>query len=243
MYNYLLRLGDSSLILGHRNSEWCGHGPILEEDIALTNISLDLVGQATSLLEQAALVEGKGRTGDDLAFMRDAKDFRNCLLAEQANEDYGQTILRQFFYSTFSFVLYTKLQNCKDEFLAAFAVKSLKEVTYHVRHSKQWVLRLGDGTAESHSRMQKAMDNLWSYTQDLFSTLDSERNNDKLVAFDSIQQEWMDLVKSTLAEATLTIPTSTTQHSGSREGKHSEQLSVLLAEMQVLPRTYPGASW
>lgn len=246
LYNYILRLADSSLIIGHRNSEWCGHGPILEEDIALTNISLDLVGQATTLMEKAAELEGKGRTGDDLAFLRDTVEYRNFLMVEQLNGDFGQTILRQFFYSAFTYILYNQLQQSKDDFLAAFAAKSIKEVTYHLRHSKEWVIRLGDGTEESHARMQNALSSLWMFTGDMFTSIDSDNelvSSGIAVDFSSLKPEWDKIVNEVLTQATLTVPEKVFMQSGSREGKHTEHLGFLLAEMQFLPRAYPGAKW
>lgn len=170
LFEYCLRAGDSSLVLGHRLSEWCGHGPILEEDIAMTNIALDLVGQARNWLTYAAELEGKGRTEDDLAFLRDSMKFRNALLTEQPNGDFAMTIVRQYLYAVFSYLLYRELSNSKDATIAAIAQKSIKEVTYHVRHSAEWVLRLGDGTEESHRRIQDAVNALWMYTDDLFET-------------------------------------------------------------------------
>ncbi|MDX1666665.1 MAG: 1,2-phenylacetyl-CoA epoxidase subunit PaaC, partial [Saprospiraceae bacterium] len=166
-FDYVLRLGDSSLILGQRLSEWCGHGPILEQDIAITNIALDLIGQARSLLQYAGRLEGEGRDEDQLAFLRDAWDFRNYLLVEQPNGDFAHTIVRQFFFDAYHFFLFRELTRSQDEHLSAIAEKSLKEITYHLRFSSEWMIRLGDGTEESHDRMQAAVDDLWMYTGEL----------------------------------------------------------------------------
>src|SRR6266498_1263163 len=172
--DYTLHLADDALILGHRNSEWCGHGPVLEQDIAITNISLDLIGQARNFYQYAARLKADGSTEDSLAYLRKEREFKNCLLVEQPNGDWAQTILRQFFFSQYQYLLFQELQNSKDEQLAAIAEKSLKEVTYHLRWSSEWVIRLGDGTDESHSRMQKAIVELWRYTGELFEAVSYE---------------------------------------------------------------------
>ena len=246
LFEYCLRLGDSSLILGHRLSEWCGHGPVLEQDIALTNVALDLVGQATLFMEYASELEGKGRSADDLAFLRDTTQFRNALITEQPNGDFGATILRQFFFDAHHFYLFTALKNSTDARIASIAEKSLKEITYHLRHSSEWVLRLGDGTEESHQRMQNALSDLWDYTGDLFSMNKADEILIKEgigVDQNSIKAEWDKTVRQVLEKATLTLPGTTFMQSGSLEGKHTEHLGYLLAEMQFLPRAYPGAKW
>jgi ring-1,2-phenylacetyl-CoA epoxidase subunit PaaC len=245
-FQYLLRLGDSSLIIGHRLSEWCGHGPILEEDIALTNIALDFVGNATAILTYAAQVEGKGRTEDDLAFMRNEREFRNLLLTEQLNGDYAQTIARQFLFDAYMYFLYEELKSSKDETLAALATKAHKEITYHLRHTTEWMYRLGDGTEESHERIQTGLNTLWMYTPDLFDMdeVDALLIKEGIVPnLTLVKTNWENLVNKVIQEATLQIPKSPFKQKGSREGKHSEHLGFLLAEMQYVHRAYPGVKW
>lgn len=245
-FEYLLRLGDSSLIIGHRLSEWCGHGPILEEDIAMTNIALDFVGNATALLTYAAQVEGKGRTEDELAFMRNEREFRNLLLTEQPNGDFAQTIARQFLFDTYMYFLYEELKNSKDETLAALATKAHKEITYHLRHTTEWVYRLGDGTEESRERMQHALDALWMFTHELF---DMDETDTVLIKegiapdLALLKPKWEQHVEEVIKKATLQIPKTTFRQKGSREGKHTEHLGFLLAEMQYVHRAYPGVKW
>ncbi len=243
---YLFRLGDSSLIIGHRLSEWCGHGPILEEDIAMTNIALDFVGNATAILTYAAQLEGKGRTEDDLAFMRNEREFRNLLLTEQPNGDFAQTIARQFLFDTYMFYLYEGLKTSKDETLNALATKAHKEITYHLRHTSDWMYRLGDGTTESHERMQQAVNSLWMYTPDLFDADDIDQFLIKegiIPDLSVVKGKWEDYVKKVISEATLTLPVTNVKQKGSREGKHTEHLGFLLAEMQYVHRAYPGVKW
>lgn len=246
LVEYLLRLGDDSLILGHRLSEWCGHGPILEEDIAMTNISLDLIGQATSLLEYAGKVEGNGRSADDLAFLRFDKDYRNCLLVEQPNDDFGVTMLRQFFFDAYRKPLFEQLTKSSDEQLAAIAEKSLKETKYHLKHSSEWVIRLGDGTEESHQKMQNALDKLWRYTDELFyaDEVDNELIiNGVIFSVENVRESWSNTVKDVLSEATLNVPTNNWKFEGGRKGFHSEHLGYILAELQYMQRAYPGMEW
>ncbi|MCW3085530.1 MAG: phenylacetic acid degradation protein [Bacteroidetes bacterium] len=245
-FQYLLRLGDSNLIIGHRLSEWCGAGPILEEDIALINIALDFVGNATALLTYAAEVEGKGRTEDDLAFLRGEREFRNLLMTEQPNGDYAATIARQFLYDVYTFYLYEALKSSKDETIAALAVKSHKEITYHLRHTTEWMYRLGNGTEESHERMQTALNDLWMFTNEFFDMdeVDALLIKEGVAAdLEKIRTQWETRVKEVIAEATLQIPTTNFKQKGSREGKHSEHLGFLLAEMQSVHRSFPGAQW
>ncbi|MDQ3048460.1 MAG: phenylacetate-CoA oxygenase subunit PaaC [Bacteroidota bacterium] len=245
-FEYLLRLGDSSLIIGHRLSEWCGHGPVLEEDIALTNIALDFVGNATALLTYAAMVEGKGRTEDDLAFMRGERDFRNLLITEQPNGDYAFTIARQFLYDTYTFFLYQELMKSKDETIAALAAKSHKEITYHLRHSSEWILRLGDGTPESHERLQTGLNELWMFSSEMFDMdeVDAILIKEGIVPdLNIVKALWEKRVTEVIREATITIPATPFKQKGSREGKHSEHLGFLLAEMQYVHRAFPGAKW
>ena len=246
LFEYCLRLGDNNLILGHRLSEWCGHGPVLEQDIALINVALDLVGSATSLLEYAAEVEGKGRSADDLAYLRDELHFRNVMLVEQPNGDFAYTIARQFFYDVYSYHLNEALKSSKDPRLSAIAEKSLKEITYHLRHSSEWIIRLGDGTDESKRRMQAAVDDLWMHTGDMFVMNETDALLIKEgIAVDKslIKLQWDKMVKEIMNRATLTIPANIFMLTGSLEGKHTEHLGFLLAEMQYLPRAYPDAKW
>ncbi|MEH6527240.1 MAG: 1,2-phenylacetyl-CoA epoxidase subunit PaaC [Sneathiella sp.] len=246
LFEYLLRLGDNSLILGQRLAEWCGHAPILEEELALTNIGLDLVGQSRLLLSYAAEVEGAGRDEDKLAFHRDTQAWRNLLLLEQPNGDFAKTIVRQFFFDNFQYLQFEKLCQSKDERIAAIAAKSLKEITYHRRHSTNWVLRLGDGTTESHEKMQVAIDELWGFLPEMFDMdeVDAELVADGIgVDVSALKPQWDNAVNAVLAEATLERPEDTWSVRGSREGKHSEHLGYLLAEMQFLQRAYPDAKW
>ncbi len=246
LFEYTLRLGDDSLILGQRLSEWCGHGPILEEDIALTNIALDLVGQATSFLNYAGKIEAQGRNEDQLAFLRFDIEYKNILLVEQPNGDFGDTVMRQFLIATFQRFLYEELQKSTDATIAAIAEKSLKEVKYHFKHSAEWVIRLGDGTIESHERIQNSLNNLWRFTEELFFQDEvNEILNIVGVAFDlqTIKALWIDQVTTVLSEATLKIPVLQYFNNGGRVGKHSEYLGKLLAEMQFMQRAYPGNTW
>ena len=248
LFEYCLKLGDNSLILGHRLSEWCGHGPILEEDIALTNIALDLVGQARGFLTYACEIEAKGRTEDDLAYHRDVMQFRNHMLAEQPNNDFAHTIMRQLLHSTYSYLLYQKLKDSKDERLAGISAKSLKEVTYHLRHAREWTLRLGDGTEESNLKAQNALNELWIYTGELFENSESEKEliKDK-VAIDNreLEKEWNKIIKDVITQSTLELPSNENikMVTGSNKGRHTEYLGHLLADMQFLPRAYPNAKW
>lgn len=246
LFEYLLRLGDDSLILGHRMSEWCGHGPILEEDIAMTNIALDLVGQATTILNYAGETEGKGRDGDALAFLRFDRDYRNLLLVEQPNGDFGKTMMRQFLFDAYRKPLFEKLEFSSDKHLAAIAEKSLKETRYHLKHSSEWVIRLGDGTDESHERIQEALDTLWRYTPELFyqDEVDAELVKNGIIPNNSeVEIEWRKTVNSVLEEATLKVPTNNWKQEGGRKGMHSEHLGYILAEMQYMQRAYPNMEW
>ncbi|HEX8725499.1 MAG TPA: 1,2-phenylacetyl-CoA epoxidase subunit PaaC [Gemmatimonadaceae bacterium] len=246
LFEYVVRLGDDRLVLGHRLSEWCGHGPILEEDIALSNIALDLVGQAAALLALAGRIEGKGRDEDSLAYFRDERDFRNALLVEQPNGDFGDTIVRQFLFDAYSVLLLDALKTCGHAELAALAAKSLKEDTYHLRHSSQWMLRLGDGTAESHARVQRALDEQWRFTGELFvpdAIDDAVAAQGIRVDHAALQARWTDLVADVVTRATLTLPPAQPMAGGGRRGRHSEHLGHLLAEMQIVARSHPGASW
>lgn len=237
--NYTLYLADNTLILGQRNAAWCGHGPVLEQDIAITNISLDLIGQARSFYQYAAELMGNGATEDSLAYLRTEREFKNVLLVEQPNGDWAQTILRQFFFSTYQFYLYQALLTNSDPRIAAIAEKSLKEVSYHVRWSSEWVIRLGDGTTESNNRLKKALDTLWCYTGELFMPAAFETG----IELAGLQTNWTQKVTSILEEATLVVPEKIFMHSGGKTGTHTEQLGFILAELQYMQRSYPGAEW
>jgi ring-1,2-phenylacetyl-CoA epoxidase subunit PaaC len=246
MLEYLLRLGDNTLVLSQRLSEWCGHGPVLEQDIALTNIALDLLGQTRMYLTYAAELEGQGRTEDDLAYFRDAHQFRNCLLVERPNGDFAHTIVRQFFFDVFNFYQLQSLRNSSDQRLADIAEKALKEVTYHLRFSSEWVIRLGDGTEISHQKMQTAVDTLWPFSGEMMTpdVLDTEMAEEGIAPnLLEIKTLWDKKVAEVLEEATLTLPTNNWMQSGGKQGKHSEHLGFLLAEMQHIQRTYPGNAW
>lgn len=241
LVNYTLHLADTNLILAQRNSEWCGHGPILEQDIAITNISLDLLGQSRNFYQYAATLLGNNATEDSLAYLRTEREFKNCLLVEQPNGDWAQTVLRQFFFSAYQFLLYEKLEHSNDEQLAAIAAKALKEVTYHQRWSSEWVIRLGDGTEESHQRMLHAIDELWRYTGELFVAADYEA----VAGFDValLKDDWMKKVTTVFEEATLPVPEKTFMQTGGKTGVHTEHLGFILTDLQYLQRSYPNAEW
>ncbi len=247
LFQFLLRLGDNTLILGHRISEWCGHAPVLEEDIALANTALDMIGQTQLWLGLAGEVEGKGRSADDLAFLRDAWDFRNVLLCELPNGDFGQTMMRQFLFDAWNVTMLGRLKASSDQRIADIAEKAAKEAAYHVERSGDTVVGLGDGTEESHARMQAALDYLWPYVGEMFeSDAVDAAMVEAGIAPDpaSLRDEWDALVGRVLAEATLTIPGSTYAHKGGRTGyMHTEHLGHLLSTMQWLQRAYPGAKW
>jgi ring-1,2-phenylacetyl-CoA epoxidase subunit PaaC len=250
LFEYLLRLGDSSLILSQRLGAWTGHGPILEEDLALTNTALDLLGQARMWLTLAGEVEGAGRDEDALAYHRDAHQFHNVLLVERANGNYADTMARQFLFDVWHYFLLQRLEQSSDERVAGIAAKSIKEVTYHVRRSSDMVVRLGDGTAESHAKMQAAIDDAWRFTGELFA--DDAVDQDVAARgigceLAALRQPWLAHVREVLEEATLAVPDETAAnhlaYRGGRQGKHTEELGYVLAEMQYLPRAYPGATW
>jgi ring-1,2-phenylacetyl-CoA epoxidase subunit PaaC len=246
LFQYTLRLGDTSLILSQRLSEWTSKGPFLEEDLALTNIALDIMGQANSLLEYAAKVEGKGRTADDLAFFRNEREFYNVLLAEQPNGDYATTMIRQAMMDHFDILFYTALSKSKDATLAAIAAKSVKEITYHVRHSSSWVDRFGNGTEESHARAQAALNELWRFSDELFemNEVDAVLLKEGIaVDLSAFKAEWQHKIISLFDKAGLKVPEGTFMQHGSRKAVHTEHLGYILAEMQHLPRMYPTAKW
>lgn len=267
--DYLLHLADNALILGHRNSEWCGHGPILEQDIAISNIALDLIGQARMLYQHAAELINNSASApnkvssieplssinyplspideDSLAYLRNPSEFRNCLLVEQPNGDWAVTIVRQFFISVYQQLLYQQLQHSSDGQLSAIAVKSLKEVIYHVKWSSEWVIRLGDGTGESHQRIKEAVHKLLPWTAELFVSAPYEQEGVAAgwsVAAESLQNPWIQQVANIFNEATLEPPLPQSWHkNGGKTGAHSEYLSAILEEMQFMQRTYPGSEW
>jgi ring-1,2-phenylacetyl-CoA epoxidase subunit PaaC len=241
LIDYTLHLADTTLILSQRNSEWCGHGPILEQDIAITNISLDLLGQSRNFYQYAASLKNDGSTEDSLAYLRTEREFKNLLLVELESGDWGQSILRQFLFSQFQHLLFQQLQQSKDEQLAAIAAKAIKETTYHLRWSSEWVIRLGDGTEESHKRMLHAIDELWRYTGELFEAADYETAMGIDLA--SIKQTWTEKVTAVFDEAKLPVPENVFMQSGGKKGVHTEQLGYILTELQYLQRTYPGAKW
>ena len=247
LINYTLHLADTTLIFSQRNSEWCGHGPILEQDIAITNISLDLLGQSRNFYQYAATLMNDGSTEDSLAYLRTEREFKNLLLVELESGDWGQTILRQFLFSQFQHLLFQQLQQSKDEQLAAIATKAIKETTYHLRWSSEWVIRLGDGTEESHKRMLHAIDELWRYTGELFEAADYETAMG--IDLTSIKQIWTEKVEVVFSEAKLPFSFGEGRDGavfmqlGGKKGLHTEQLGYILTELQYLQRTYPGAKW
>ena len=246
LFEYLLRLGDDRLVLGHRMSEWCGHGPILEEDIAMANVALDLVGQGSSLLKLAGETEGAGRDEDALAYFRSEPEFRNAQLVELPKGDFAFTIARQFLFDAFSVLQWDALQQCTFAPLAGIAAKALKEDAYHLLHSSDWMLRLGDGTEESHARVQSALNELWRFTGELFESdaVDSAVHaNGVIVDLAAIQSRWQQTVNDVVARATLVLPAPGAQASGGRRGRHTESLGHMLAEMQIVARSHPGAKW
>ena len=260
LFNYLLHLADNTLILAQRNSEWCGHGPVLEQDIAITNISLDLLGQARNFYQYAAtLYNGFGDDEktkvdkyiprlwkeynrelqeDDLAFLRDEHQYLNLLITELPKGDWAQTILRQFFFSAFQFYLYQQLQSNSDEQLSAIAEKSIRETAYHLKWSSEWVVRLGDGTEESNQRIKNALQDQWMFTGEMFQPSSYE-----LIDVSSLKDYWMKKVEPVFSQATLQIPKQTWMQSGGKEGRHTEHLGYLLTELQYLQRTYPNSAW
>jgi ring-1,2-phenylacetyl-CoA epoxidase subunit PaaC len=246
LFCHTLRLADNALVLGHRLSEWCGHGPVLEEDLALANMALDLIGQARSFYSYAGIVERRGRDEDALAYLRDAREFRNVLLVEQPNGDFAFTIVRQLFFAAFAYPYFQRVAHSQDETLAAIAAKAEKEMAYHLRHAAEWTIRLGDGTDESHRRAQAAVDELMPYTGELFEADQVEGSLIEAgVAPDpaSVRPLWNKTMQEVLTDATLTLPLDGFMQTGGRSGRHSEHLGHLLAELQFLQRAYPGANW
>ncbi len=246
LLDYVLIQADDRLVLSHRLSEKCGHGPSLEEDIATSNISLDLLGQANEFYEYAAEIANDGRTADSFAFLRNDIKFKSLILCELENGDFAEIITRQFFFDVYDFHFYTLLKDSQDSRLAAIAEKSLKECTYHIRHSKKWFNILADGTDESRERLVFAINKLWSYTGEMFessSIIDELVQSGIAVNLSKVQEKWNSEIKSTFGELKLDIPTETWMHSGGRRGRHSEDLGNLLASMQYLQRAYPNSAW
>jgi ring-1,2-phenylacetyl-CoA epoxidase subunit PaaC len=242
LINGVLHIADTALILGQRNAAWCAHGPILEQDIAITNITLDLIGQARNFYQYAALLinetENKNETEDTLAFLRNERDFKNLLICELPNGDWAQTILRQFFFSTFQQLMYQEMIKSSDSQIAAIAAKSIKETNYHVKWSSEWVIRLGDGTDESNQRMKNAIEYLCQYTGEFFIAAEYE-----IIDVAALKNQWVEKVKLVFDEATLTIPENTFMQTGGKTGVHTEHLGFILPEMQSLQRNFPGAEW
>lgn len=245
LFTYTLRIADNSLILGQRMSEWCSNGPTLEEDIAMSNISLDMFGQANGFYQYAAQLDGT-KSADELAFRRNEREFFNHQLVEQENGNFGTTMVRNFLHDAFNFLFYTELSKSKDETLSALASKSLKEVKYHLRHSSNWLVRLGDGTEESNAKTQVALEELWMYTGELFEmdALDTDLLNEGISIDNSaLKTEWDRMVNNTLAKAKLTRPEDAYMATGGKKGLHTEYLGFILSEMQFLQRAYPDAKW
>lgn len=246
LYNYLLILGDNSLLLGHRLSELCGHGPSLETDIALTNISLDLFGQVRSYFQYAAKVKGEDTTEDSIAFLRTDREYRHTWLVERPNTDFAHVIVRQFFFDAFHLPLLEQLEKSNDETIAAIAAKSIKESRYHLRFSSAWCKRLGDGTEESHLRMQDAVNELYPFTHELFQVTETEKEMKELgigADLELIKPVFDQTLQTVLTEATLEIPTGPARKTDGKKGIHSEQLGYILAELQYMQRAYPNQTW
>lgn len=245
LINFTLHLADTTLILAQRNAEWCAHGPILEQDIAITNISLDLLGQSRNFYQYAAVLINQSTnqqvSEDSLAYLRTEREYKNLLITELPNGDWAQTILRQFLFSVYQFGLYQQLMQGSDAQLSAIAEKSLKEITYHIKWSSEWVIRLGDGTEESNQRINHALKYLWQYTGEFFVTADFETETG--IDFNILREGWFKKISDVLTDATLYIPENIFMHKGGKTGAHTEYLGYILAEMQHLQRTYPGAEW
>jgi ring-1,2-phenylacetyl-CoA epoxidase subunit PaaC len=246
LINYTLQLADNSLIYGHRLSEWCGHGPALEVDIALSNIALDNLGAARSFYQYAATLQGGDATEDTLAYLRTEREFKNILMVELPNGNFADTIARAFYFDAFQLLFYKALQLSSDNNIAGIAAKSLKEVTYHFKYSSEWVIRLGEGTPESKEKMQRAIDNLYPYSGEVFIASEVELNlQSKNIAPDcsTLQKSWQSLIEETLETATLQMPEASYMQRGGKKGIHTEHLGFILAEMQHLQRVHPGATW
>ncbi len=247
LVQYAAQIGDNGLIIGHRMSEWCFRAPAIEMEMALMNSALDLIGQARELYSYAARVEDKGKTEDDFAYLRDEQDFRNALLTEMPNGHWGDTIVRLFFMSAYHKLFFTALAKSTDSELAAIGAKSLKEVTYHLRFSGEWLIRLGDGTEESHGRVQQSVDDLWAYTGELFTMTEAEKlllEDGVSVDVAALKTDWDQIIAQVFDQATLTIPTDDWFQTGSKsEGRHTEHFGYIIADMQFMQRRYPGCTW
>ena len=246
LLNYCIALGDDSLVLGHRLSEWCRNGPFLEEDLALTNVALDFIGRARMFYTHAAELEGKDRGEDDIAYLRDCREYRNFLINELPNGDFAFTMARQLMVDVYDMGFFAELARSKEPMLAAIAAKAIKESRYHLRRSEDWIKRLGDGTEESHERVQNAFDQLWGYAPEMFEVSDDERQLvDVGIAVNrsTLEENWTSAMHSVLKQATLDIPADNWAIGGGRQGEHTEHLGYLLAEMQFLQRSYPGQQW
>ncbi|PCI33513.1 MAG: phenylacetate-CoA oxygenase subunit PaaI [Alphaproteobacteria bacterium] len=247
LVQYAAQIGDNGLIIGHRMSEWCFRAPALEMEIALMNCALDLIGQARELYTYAAVTQDEGKSEDDFAYLRDEQDFRNLLLTEVPNGDWGDTIVRLFLMSAYNKLFYTALANSKDAQLAAIGAKSIKEVIYHQRFSSEWLIRLGDGTPESHDRVQKSLDTLWAYTGELFTMTDAETlllADGIAVDVTALKADWDQVVSDVLTQATLTVPADLWPQLGSKaEGRHTEHFGFIITDMQFMQRRYPGCEW
>lgn len=246
LHDYTLRLGDTPLILAQRLCEWCGHAPELEIDLALSNIGLDLLGQARNFLNYAAQLKGPECDEDTLAFLRDEREFSNLLLVEQPNNGFDDTLVRQFFMDAYHVPLYEALIHSRDEQLSAIAEKSLKEAVYHLRFSRGWMVRLGDGSEESHQRIQRSVNELWRFTGELFHADDVEIALSELgIAVDprSLQAAWLNTINETFTEATLTVPEKKAYRLGGKQGSHTEHLGLLLTQLQFVQRAYPNSQW
>lgn len=246
LLKYILRLGDNALILGHRLSEWCGHGPILEQDIALINISLDFVGQARNWYTLASQIDGKGKTEDDYAYLRTVTEYYNVQLVEQPNGHWGDSLMRQFYFDVFNYEFYSQLVHSSNAEISSIAQKSLKEITYHKRFSKEWILRLGDGTEESHAKIQTSANELWTYTGELFlmDEIDQQMIQENIgVDLSPIKEKWLTEVRHVFDEATLVLPTHNYMQKGGKQGIHSEHLGHILSDLQYMQRAYPGVTW
>jgi len=247
LFNYSIALADDSVILGHRLSEWCSHGPFLEEDLALTNVALDFLGRARMYYAYAAELDEQGRSEDDFAFHRDCREYRNLLINELPNGDFAFTLARQFLIDVYDMGFFTVLADSKDPMLAGIAAKAIKESRYHLRRSEDWIKRLGDGTEESHQRVQTAFNQLWAYVPEMFAPASAEEQQliDRGIAVDrsALQKPWITTVRAVLREATLEVPDENLEIGGGRDGIHTEHLGFLLAEMQFMQRAYPGQQW
>ncbi len=246
LLNYCIALGDDSLVLGHRLSEWCSNGPFLEEDLALTNVALDFIGRARFFYTHAAELDSKGRSEDDFAYLRDCRDYRNFLINELPNGDFAFTMARQLMVDTYDMLFYQRLQHSSDATLASIACKAIKESRYHLRRSRDWIVRLGDGTDESHTRSQNAFNELWGYANEMFDMSDDEvQLLDTGIAVNraALRQDWDHAMTEVLEEARLEVPANDWAIGGGRQGMHSEHLGFMLAEMQFLQRSYPGLQW